>query len=523
MLGSNNIGIGVNAASWDRYRRQELAVPFNQQEAVPADAGSQKLLMLLSSLRETKAGTQLYQQIEQLLQASAQESLQQQRAYAKLLDLLLEGLAHTLPVNSELRLNVKLLQVRIQPPLAACEFQSIQNALQQMQPQLLPDAQQSEAALRQSLSPLLAAFGLSPAAPRAQAARDEQAAPVERQPPASPSPQKYILKEHRPTPSFEKEPAQRANSVFRQHLSEQQKSIQQLESDLLEKIRSIQKCHHEFSALLGKTLKNTQQAQTPQDIQDLRETMIQEAKGMVQGNEMLSETLDGAYHYLKALQKDGQRMSDELARVHLLSLTDELTGLPNRRAFLRHLDDEVSRSKRYQFPLTVAIVDLDHFKSVNDRFGHAVGDAVLRNYAKDIFAVLRHHDIVARFGGEEFAVMLPNTSLENGLAALNKVLNRARQSRFVYQDQEYHVPTLSAGLAQFQNGENITALIERADTALYRAKERGRNQLATDPETVPQSTPTSQPPVEPTEYHQSDLVDDLITWTAPDQHSASER
>ncbi len=487
------------------------------------DAGSRKLLMLLSSLRETKTGTQLYQQIEQLLQAGAQENLQQQRAYAQLLDLLLEGMAHSLPAQSELHLNIKLLQVRIQPPLATGEFQAIQSALQQMQQQWVPDAQRSEALLQQALSPLLDAFGLSPAVLRKQPVHEERAARVEREPAASKPPQKYILKEHRPTPAFEKEPAQRANSVFRQHLSEQQKSIQQLESDLLDKIRSIQKCHHEFSALLETTLKNTQQAQTPQELQSLRETMVQEAKGMVQGNEMLSETLDGAYHYLKTLQKDGQRMSDELARVHLLSLTDELTSLPNRRAFLRHLDDEISRTKRYQIPLTVGIVDLDHFKSVNDRFGHAVGDAVLRNYAKDIFAVLRHHDIVARFGGEEFAVMLPNTSLENGLAALNKVLNRARLSRFVYQDKEYHVPTMSAGLAQYQNGENITALIERADNALYRAKERGRNQLATDPDAVPATTPAAQPSAEPADYDQPDLYDELITWTAPDQRSASDR
>jgi len=172
--------------------------------------------------------------------------------------------------------------------------------------------------------------------------------------------------------------------------------------------------------------------------------------------------------------------SDELTRVRLLSLTDELTGLPNRRAFLRRIEDEVARVQRYGFPLSLALIDLDHFKQINDKYGHAGGDEVLQIYSKNILSIFRHHDLVARYGGEEFAVLLPNTDAEGSLRALSKVKSRASETRWQANGGMVTVPSFSAGVSLYKPGETASAFIERADKALYGAKQLGRNRVEMD-------------------------------------------
>jgi diguanylate cyclase (GGDEF)-like protein len=193
----------------------------------------------------------------------------------------------------------------------------------------------------------------------------------------------------------------------------------------------------------------------------------------------LSDKFDSASKYLRLVESSNQQLSDELDRVRLLSLTDELTGLPNRRAFLRRLEDEVGRVKRYGVPVTMTNIDLDDFKGINDNRGHGGGDAVLRGYSDHILSIFRHHDMVARYGGEEFAVILPNTSREGALRALQKVQNRVSETYCNYNGERFPMPTFSAGLAEYRPGETLSEFIERADSALYRAKNLGRNRVET--------------------------------------------
>jgi diguanylate cyclase (GGDEF)-like protein len=161
----------------------------------------------------------------------------------------------------------------------------------------------------------------------------------------------------------------------------------------------------------------------------------------------------------------------------MLSLTDDLTSLPNRRAFIRRLDDEVSRVKRYGFPLSLVLIDIDHFKLVNDKYGHAAGDNVLRIYAEKILSIFRHHDMIARYGGEEFAVLLPNTDLEGVLRALDKVKSSVPNVKCNFNGVSIPAPTFSAGVTEYRAPESPSQLIERADHALYRAKSLGRNRI----------------------------------------------
>jgi two-component system, cell cycle response regulator len=179
------------------------------------------------------------------------------------------------------------------------------------------------------------------------------------------------------------------------------------------------------------------------------------------------------------LQQQLTTRNDELA---LLSRTDQLTGLSNRRHGEERLRAEIEAAQRYQRPLTVLMIDIDHFKRVNDQYGHAGGDAVLRELGHRLRTLVRAADTAARWGGEEFVVLLPDTSLAGGIALAERFLETIREMPIVVDDQatgDDHATcsvTVSIGAA----GSDETPLAEilrRADEALYRAKRDGRDCL----------------------------------------------
>ena len=249
-----------------------------------------------------------------------------------------------------------------------------------------------------------------------------------------------------------------------------------LATQVLETITS----NEEFGVLLEVVLAELRQVDDRNGIEDLRWTLIREVDKLLNAHNQLAKQLDMTHHYLGQVESDSRQLSDELSRARMLSMTDELTGLPNRRAFLQRIEDEVARVQRYGFPLSFALIDLDFFKQINDKYGHAGGDEVLDLYSKKILSIFRHHDLVARYGGEEFAVLLPNTDAEGSMRALNKVRNRADQMHWKSNGETIKVPTFSAGVSVYKPGETASTFIERADKALYRAKSLGRNRVELD-------------------------------------------
>ncbi len=235
--------------------------------------------------------------------------------------------------------------------------------------------------------------------------------------------------------------------------------------------------NREFGALLQIELNALQQAESGQEIETLRQILIGGIEELIHGHRSLDSKLRRTSEFLRLIKSDSDRLRDELNKVRLLSLTDEYTGLPNRRAFMRRLQDEIGRAQRYGFPLALALLDLDEFKAINDAHGHAAGDEVLRSYAANVLSILRHHDLVARYGGEEFAVLLPNTSLDGAIAALSKVRGRAQEVTCNFDGKTMRIPTFSAGLTLYVPGDAHTTLVDRADRALYRAKRLGRNRV----------------------------------------------
>jgi diguanylate cyclase len=183
---------------------------------------------------------------------------------------------------------------------------------------------------------------------------------------------------------------------------------------------------------------------------------------------------------VKSLRTERGDLAVALQHSETLSLTDELTGLPNRRAFIQRLDQELSRSQRNRHPLAMVLLDIDNFKGVNDRYGHYVGDMMLRCYAQSMAQDLRQHDLLARYGGEEFVLLLPDTLLDDALNTLEKLGRRIRAEPLDAGGTCIDLPTFSAGVACPRPGESAITLINRADQCLYQAKRLGRNRIETD-------------------------------------------
>ena len=172
---------------------------------------------------------------------------------------------------------------------------------------------------------------------------------------------------------------------------------------------------------------------------------------------------------------------DELIdRLEQSALHDQLTGLANRAKFLHRFDDEIDRQRRSGKPLALIAMDLDHFKQINDRHGHLAGDLVLRETAKTLRGAVRQTDLVARFGGEEFLVLLPETDGDGALRVAENLRRQVAEQVFrpPGQTERIHV-TATFGIAVSPSTAplSLDALVEAADQAAYRGKRQGRNQV----------------------------------------------
>lgn len=179
----------------------------------------------------------------------------------------------------------------------------------------------------------------------------------------------------------------------------------------------------------------------------------------------------------EAYRLKNRELRKAMGRIEELAVTDELTGLYNRRYLLRSMERARALMDREDLPFVLAFVDIDHFKQINDRHGHRVGDQVLAELAQLLRVSVREIDVAARYGGEEFVLLLSGLQLE----AAEKVLDRIRISVMQQQFSESGLPlTVSIGVAEYIAGEDSDELINRADRLLYEAKRAGRNMVVAD-------------------------------------------
>lgn len=197
----------------------------------------------------------------------------------------------------------------------------------------------------------------------------------------------------------------------------------------------------------------------------------------------LSAQFDRHVRRLEKLARISDRYQNSLREVsealREAAITDPLTGLRNRRYLMERLHEETERAARTRVPYTLAMVDVDHFKAVNDGLGHEAGDVVLQRIATTLRDSIRQYDLCGRWGGEEFLLLLPQTRLGDGALLAERARTMIRALRIDLDAAAGLAVSISVGLTEHQPGEDLTRSLARADSALLRAKERGRDQVVT--------------------------------------------
>lgn len=433
---------------------------------------SRRILSLLDELNTSTTGSVLFKQVERILKEGEDEHFKRENVLLIIVQNFLTTYLKHLSPGSSLHLQVKLIQKQLQQPLSSVEILSLRKFIDMYLLHMTRMEVLDEQIVRDALIPLLEYYGTEKTQP---VNHPEIFSPVENE--------SVVIDKKNPLedliddllPNFKSTPEEKSQAQYENYLEEQTDKSDSVRSELTSRINETVAKHEQFGVMLEVISSGLKEANTIDDIELLREALADDVDGLIDAHKVLLTNLDDAKKYFQMIETDSRHLSTELARVRRLSITDELTGLPNRRAFMRRLDDEMGRAQRYNFNLALAMVDLDFFKQINDKYGHPVGDEVLKHYANKLFTIFRQHDLVCRYGGEEFSVLFPNTSEEGALAAMEKVREKAKQSFIEDGHVQVKLPSFSAGLTMFTIEDTAETMISRADEALYRAKSFGRD------------------------------------------------
>lgn len=222
---------------------------------------------------------------------------------------------------------------------------------------------------------------------------------------------------------------------------------------------------------LSNNVSTLKSSRDKQEILRLLSTVVMQASG-------IQSTVQASHRELQETRYALVNMQNELAETRQLLNEDALTGALNRRGLDQTLSREIARCQRNNGKLTLAMVDLDHFKKVNDTFGHEAGDQMLIHFTTLIRSVLRKSDALVRYGGEEFTLVLPDTDSRGAMLVLGRLQQLMKKTPLMYEGQQINT-TFSAGLASLLPDDNGHALLRRADDALYDAKRSGRDKIVT--------------------------------------------
>ena len=210
----------------------------------------------------------------------------------------------------------------------------------------------------------------------------------------------------------------------------------------------------------------------------IQEKVIKEIESEDSEIKILETKIAGMSDKIKSLQTHTRDLENTIRKKHLEAITDSLTGLLNRAAYVQALEKAWMNWQHHQTPATMLVCDIDHFKMVNDRHGHAAGDRVLQSIAGKLKASVPDEGIVARFGGEEFVILLNGKTIQEGEKIAEQIRQLIADTDFTYKKNALYV-TISCGIASFAPGDTATTLFERADKALYKAKRNGRDRVET--------------------------------------------
>lgn len=246
---------------------------------------------------------------------------------------------------------------------------------------------------------------------------------------------------------------------------------------------SINKSFEQGIKELDDSIKNSEdlnvlKASLNRIVSAIQTKVIEEVESEESETQILENKIAGMSNKIKLLEDHAKDLEKTIHKKHMEAITDPLTGLYNRAAYVQALEKAWMNWQQNKTPSTMLVWDIDHFKVINDRHGHAAGDKVLQSVAKKLETGVRKGDMLARFGGEEFVMLLVDKSLEEGAQLAERIRQLISTTEFTYKNQPLHV-TISCGVASFVDKDTPTTLFERADKALYKAKKSGRDRIET--------------------------------------------
>lgn len=274
------------------------------------------------------------------------------------------------------------------------------------------------------------------------------------------------------------------DKLYSKYIAEEQTRIMQdsatnarkIVAEIMESVSSFKGVTTSATADMVRDLKMLDEQSGEEVLRLLAKSLIESATAMQNSSVHMTEKLEGAQQEIALLKED-------LARVVTEAERDFLTGIFNRKAFDRRMHDALQLATEKNLPLTLLMIDIDHFKRFNDSFGHLIGDEVLKIVARTLTDTLKGMDCVARFGGEEFAVLLPATPLAGGMVVAENIRKSiaSRELKRKTTGENFGAIHISVGVATLRAGnDNVESLVKRADDALYRSKNEGRNRVTAE-------------------------------------------
>jgi len=257
---------------------------------------------------------------------------------------------------------------------------------------------------------------------------------------------------------------------------EAQEEMRQMLATFIERLSQMTESTSAFHGKMEESARRIEQAKTLTEIAPVMKEVVSATRSMAHDSLRVRDELRGMREKTRATEVELVKLHEELDRVSGQARHDPLTGALNRKGLDEAVEREVSNVRRKETPLCVSLLDIDNFKRINDRLGHAAGDGALVHLTAVTREVMRPQDTLARYGGEEFVIMMPDTPLASGVEAMTR-LQRELTKRFFLTGSERVFITFSAGVTQLAHDEAGADAIQRADQAMYLAKRAGKNRV----------------------------------------------
>ena len=257
---------------------------------------------------------------------------------------------------------------------------------------------------------------------------------------------------------------------------EAQEHMKEMLAVFIERLTRITASSGTYQSTMARCAELIGKAHTLDEITPVLQELMGATRAMALDSRVAHDELEDLRERTQAKHAEVARLQEQLDRASAQARHDPLTGSLNRKGLDEAMEREVSRARRLGSPLCLALLDVDNFKTINDRLGHSGGDAALVHLAQVTREVMRPQDLLVRYGGEEFVLVLPDTTVHSGVAAMTR-LQRELTTRFFLQGAEKLLITFSAGVAQMHDSEDSFEVIRRADQAMYLAKRSGKNRV----------------------------------------------